>query len=152
MQAQSKAHSQKKTSPRPKRRHPWSLPFSPRHIVEMSNSEQRPDPQEGTGMNWPSAKTQRARILGLLLDARDAWVPLPEIMACAAQYNARIWELRNRLGFEIENKTECDDSGVVHSWYRLVKSPAPPNSEPAKPAAGSAPRFTGLLFDMDPRP
>src|SRR5260370_38950789 len=33
----------------------------------------------------PNAKTQRARILCLLIDARGGWVPLPNIMACAAQ-------------------------------------------------------------------
>jgi hypothetical protein len=72
-----------------------------------------------------NAKTQTARILRLLMDARGAWVPLFEIMSCAAQYNARLWSLR-RLGFQIENKTQRDDSGVVHSWYRLVSPPAPP--------------------------
>lgn len=77
-------------------------------------------------------KTQRAAILRLLIDARGAWVPLPEIIGCAAQYNSRLWDLR-RLGFQIENKTERDDSGVVHSWYRLVASPKSP--EPSKPEA-----------------
>ncbi len=65
-----------------------------------------------------SAKTQTAHILRLLIDARGAWVPLPEIMACAAQYNARIFELR-RCGFTIENRTETVN-GVRHSWFRLV--------------------------------
>jgi hypothetical protein len=64
-------------------------------------------------------KTQRAAILRLLLDAKGGWVPLPEIMRCAAQYNSRIFELR-RLGFTVENRTERDGSGNVLSWYRLV--------------------------------
>ena len=51
-------------------------------------------------------------------------------MACAAQYNARVFELR-RLGFNVENRTECVD-GVRHSWFRLVNSPAAPAPEPAK--------------------
>jgi hypothetical protein len=106
--------------------------------------------QESSGVL--NAKTQRARILRLLIAARGGWVSLPEIMECAAQYNARIWELRNRLGLEIENKTECDDSGVVHSWYRLVKSPASSTPELAKPARDWPPRRTGLLFDLEPRP
>jgi hypothetical protein len=75
-----------------------------------------------------NAKTQTARILRLLMDARGDWVPLFEIMDCAAQYNSRLWSLR-RLGFQIENKTQRDDSGVVHSWYRLVSPPAPPVPE-----------------------
>lgn len=80
----------------------------------------------------PQSTTQRARILRLLIDAHGAWVPLPEIMACAAQYNARVLELR-RLGFAIENKTECVN-GARHSWFRLVSSPVAPKPEPVKPA------------------
>jgi hypothetical protein len=71
--------------------------------------------------------TQRGRILNLLRSANGAWVPLPEIMRCAAQYNTRILELR-RSGLTIENRTE-EINGVKHSWYRLIKSKAPPPSE-----------------------
>lgn len=84
----------------------------------------------------PQSKTQQARILRLLLDAKGSWVPLPKILELRiSQFGARILELR-RAGFDIENKTERDDSGVVHSWYRLV-SDAPeakiPESNPSKP-------------------
>lgn len=75
-------------------------------------------------------QTQRDRILRLLIDARGAWVPLPEIIELAAQYNARILELR-RLGFNIENRTERVD-GARHSWFRLVSSPAPISSVSAR--------------------
>lgn len=99
------------------------------------------------------AKTQRARILRLLIDADGAWVPLPEIMACAAQYNARVLELR-RLGFTIENKTEHVDR-ARHSWFRLIASPTSrppePKPEPPKPSPEwqDRPRATGLpLFDL----
>jgi hypothetical protein len=97
-----------------------------------------------------NAKTQRARILCLLIAARDGSVSLPDIMACAAQYNARVLELR-RLGFVIENKTERVN-GARHSWFRLVslRSPAP-KPEPAKsePECKERPRATGLpLFDL----
>jgi hypothetical protein len=72
-----------------------------------------------------SATTQREHILRLLTDARGAWVPAPEIMACAAQYNARIFELRRR-SFTIENRTETDsETGARHSWFRLVSPSAP---------------------------
>jgi hypothetical protein len=85
---------------------------------------------DSTALN---AKTQRARILRLLIEARGAWVPLPEIMVCAAQYNARILELR-RMGFNVENKTERVN-GARHSWFRLVTSSAAPapKPEPTKP-------------------
>lgn len=71
----------------------------------------------------PNAKTQRGAILARLIKARGDWVPLPEIMACAAQYNARVFELR-KLGFEIENRTETVN-GERHSWFRLAPSIKP---------------------------
>lgn len=93
------------------------------------------------------SKTQRAEILRLLIDARGAWVPLPEIMACAAQYNARIFELRKN--FNIENRTETVD-GVRHSWFRLISHPEPCKSEPAKPVEWKERKpVTGLpLWDL----
>lgn len=106
------------------------------------------------GIPRSSAKTQRARILRVLLDAKGSWVPLPVILELRiSQFGARIFELR-RTGFVIENKTERDDSGAVHSWYRLVSSPVVSDlakPEPAKPEPGwkERPRATGLpLFDL----
>lgn len=69
-----------------------------------------------------SRATQRGRILHLLLSARGGWVPLPEITQHAAQYNARIYELR-RLGFPIENHRERVN-GELHTAFRLVPGPA----------------------------
>jgi len=66
--------------------------------------------------------TQRGKILDLLISAHGDWVPLPKITEYAAQYNARIYELR-RLGFRIVNRTE-DLDGVRHSWFRLESNPA----------------------------
>lgn len=68
-------------------------------------------------------KTQRDRILRLLVEAHGEWVPLPQILALGvAQYNARIFELR-RLGFNIENRSESDTvTGVRRSWFRLSPS------------------------------
>jgi hypothetical protein len=77
-----------------------------------------------------SSSTQRERIFNLLICAQGDWVPLLEIAACAAQYNARIFELR-RLGFRIENRTK-EINGVRHSWFRFVSSPA---HSPTPPAA-----------------
>lgn len=78
-------------------------------------------------------KTQRDRILGLLVSARGGWVPLPEIAACAMQYGARIFELRG-LGFKIENKVS-DIGGVKHSWFRLLPSQ---QSRAVRPEASSS--------------
>lgn len=65
---------------------------------------------------------QRGQILKLLEAAGGQGVSLPEIAACAVQYNARIYELR-RLGFRIANKTREVD-GERHSWFVLESMPA----------------------------
>ena len=71
-----------------------------------------------------SRSGQREKILQLFAAARGNWVPLPQIQECAAQYNARIFELR-RLGFRIANRTK-DTDGVRHSWFRLESEPVQP--------------------------
>jgi hypothetical protein len=68
-----------------------------------------------------SRSTQRSQILNLLVAARGDWVPLPKVQACAAQYNARVFELR-RLGYRITNRTREVD-GRRHSWFRLESLP-----------------------------
>jgi hypothetical protein len=90
---------------------------------------------------------QRSRILDVLITAHGAWVPLPEIIECAAQYNARIFELR-RLSFRITNRTREVD-GKRCSWFRLESQPAitstPERRGSVKHAsAGSFPEF-GVL-------
>ena len=89
--------------------------------------------------------TQRARILGVLTCARGEWVPLPAITECAAQYNARIFELR-RMGFRIVNRTK-DVDGVRHSWFKLETGPVVKPTITTPPAIGdpSIPRLP--LFD-----
>jgi len=69
-------------------------------------------------------KTQRDQILAILISARGGWVPLPEILELAAQYGARIHELRG-LGYRIENRKEGRD-GKRNSYFRLVSSIADP--------------------------
>jgi hypothetical protein len=96
----------------------------------------------------PSSNTQRAAILRLLIDARGGWVPLPKIIACAAQYNARIFELR-RTGFEIENKTE-DIDGVKHSWFRLLREAAPRQDQTSR-QVGDLPRLPDSDYDQRTR-
>jgi hypothetical protein len=89
-------------------------------------------------------KTQRGKILGRLVDARGAWVPLPQILALGvAQYGARIHELR-ALGFRIENRKEHID-GVLHTWFRLDSGPAI-TPRPATAPSTAAPVTTDLLF------
>ncbi len=68
-----------------------------------------------------SRASQRRQILSVLSAARGGWVSLPKITECAAQYNARIFELR-RLGFRITNRTREVD-GRRQSWFRLESAP-----------------------------
>lgn len=94
-------------------------------------------------MSRDSRSTQRNRILGLLIAARGDWVPLPKITDCAAQYNARIFELR-RLGFCVKNRTREVD-GSRHSWFRLEPRAQLETPRPTE-------RDTDLLFPVGPAP
>jgi hypothetical protein len=98
-----------------------------------------------------SRAIQRSRILDLLIAARGEWVPLPKIADIAAQYNARIYELR-RLGFRIKNRTQ-DLNGTRHSWFRLEPGLIPPTSTRDVHAIPTLPAAQSALFknDMPPR-
>jgi hypothetical protein len=87
-----------------------------------------------------SRSTQRGKILDALISARGGWVPLPQITACAAQYNARIFELR-RMGHVIRNRTREID-GVRHSWFRLESGA----SQPIPASAATTPAENLPLF------
>ena len=85
-------------------------------------------------------KSQRGAILALLIQARGGWVELPEIMRLAAQYNARLHELR-ALGFKIENRIR-DVGGVRRSWFRLIPSE---QAQAIRPAPRSSTARAGLV-------
>jgi hypothetical protein len=89
-----------------------------------------------------SRTTQRAAILAVLLRARGGWVPLPQIMACAAQYNARVHELR-RLNFQIENRIETVN-GVRRSAFRLDLAPINTRGATHETAHGMAARCSAI--------
>jgi hypothetical protein len=72
----------------------------------------------------PNRKTQCGCILARLIEAHGGEVPAPEIAKVGGlQFQTRIWELRHKLGFVIENRTERTENGQVHSFYRLVSGP-----------------------------
>jgi hypothetical protein len=98
-------------------------------------------------MNPQPKKTQRERLLDLLLSAHGAEVGLPQILSLQiSQFGARLKELR-ALGFNIQNRQE-HHGGQTHSFYRLVSGPT---STPA-PALVPAPTPTDsqppTLFDL----
>jgi hypothetical protein len=125
--------------------------------------------RDGTDLRLEAAssnfKTQRQHILDLLMAAEGAEVPLADIMVCAAQYNACIYELRKR-GYKIVNRAETRN-GVKHSWYRLESSPSDltprsPEPSPSRKKSGrveppstplpSQPAQTLSLFPEMPAP
>jgi len=62
--------------------------------------------------------TQRARILGLLLKSRGAWVPSWRLGRIALQYCSRIAEIRS-AGYRVENHVEYRN-GQQHGAYRIA--------------------------------
>ena len=72
-------------------------------------------------MSDSQVKGQRGRVLRAFLEAPGREVPLPELLKIAAQYSARIFELR-AIGFRITNRT-ATIAGVKHSWFRLESVP-----------------------------
>jgi len=92
-----------------------------------------------------SRATQRSKILRLLTVARGAWVPLPQIMECAAQYNARIFELR-RMGFCIPAPRSKTINGQKHTWYRVELGSSRPESRGMLPHTHSTTDVAATLF------
>lgn len=78
-------------------------------------------------------QTQRDKILALLQARANGWVALYEVLPLAAQYSARVHELR-KMGHRIENKVAHRD-GQVCSWFRLV-----------------LPKVKERLFESEPEP
>src|SRR5437879_5549383 len=92
----------------------------------------------------PNSKTQRSRILEVLLKARGEWVPLPEILRLnIAQYGTRVHELRG-MGFHISNRIEHRD-GKALSFFRLETGPAATVEKPTKAEPSGQPP----LFDLE---
>jgi hypothetical protein len=71
-----------------------------------------------------AGRTQENQILWLLEAAWPKWTPSPELAKISLQYNARIFSLRRRKGWLIENRVEIVD-GVRHGSFRLGSRPVP---------------------------
>jgi hypothetical protein len=71
---------------------------------------------------FPVRKNQRQQILELLVAARGAEVPSPELARVSLQYCARISELRE-AGFVIISRVEVHN-GVKHGFFRLHQCPS----------------------------
>ena len=98
-------------------------------------------------MTSPTTKSQRQRILDLLLGAHGQEVPSVALSRISLQYGAWVKELRE-LGFRISNRTERR-AGEVHGYFRLELSHEEQPSMPvspacARPEAGSFPEFGSL--------
>ena len=86
---------------------------------------------------------QDQRILELLIADYPNWVPLPKILALGvAQYNARIWTLRHKRGYDIQNRLVDLPDGRKGGEFRLASLlPDPRIAEsPALVPASPTPR------------
>jgi hypothetical protein len=92
-------------------------------------------------------KTQRAKILELLMSAPLQEVPSVELSRISLQYGTRVLELR-RLGFRITSRTERRD-GIVHAFFRLEREFDGVKSKPPK-IRSQQPEPEATLFDTPP--
>lgn len=92
------------------------------------------------GVNPASAKTQRQKVLEVLVAARGSEVPSYSLSRIALQYNARLKELR-RAGLYIVSRTVWRD-GKRLGFFRLLQQG--PHEQPSAPADNS--RETLSLF------
>lgn len=94
-------------------------------------------------------RTQRGRILGVLLAARGGEVGLRQILDLRiSQFGTRIKELRD-MGFVIVNRQQVVGE-ERRSWYRLVSGPHSPSvPTPIAPAASLFPDLTEMRHRDD---
>ena len=75
--------------------------------------------EEGTRL-MPQRQNQSERILRLLRENVNQWVPLPRILDLRiSQYSSRVWTFR-RQGHKIENRVERHGN-ETWSWFRLIE-------------------------------
>lgn len=87
--------------------------------------------------------TQEDLILRVLIDAYPGWVPLPRILDLhISQYSARIWTLRHKRGYDIENKlVDLPDGRKGGQFRRVSLLPNPEIADsPALVPASPTPR------------
>jgi hypothetical protein len=71
---------------------------------------------------------QEERILWVLQAAWPNWTPAPELAKISLQYSARIFSLRRRRGWLIDNRVRTVN-GKKHGEFRLGSRPVPSNRE-----------------------
>ena len=73
-------------------------------------------------------RNQEDKILWMLQAAWPGWVPSPQLARISLQYSARIFSLRRKKGWLIENRVRTVD-GVKHGEFRLGPRPIPSSKE-----------------------
>jgi hypothetical protein len=97
-------------------------------------------------MNNDSTKTQRERILSLLINANGGEVPSYEMAKIALQYGTRVKELRAE-GHKIVNRVKVVN-GQRHGSFHLVTEPAAPILTRATPVQPG--RVLSLFSESSP--
>ena len=97
-------------------------------------------------------KNQEERILWKLQAVWPGWVSAPELAKISLQYSARIFSLRRKKGWLIENRVLIVD-GAKHGEFRLGSRPVPSSAElrkSARPSPKPAPVSDSLFGDLSP--
>lgn len=98
-----------------------------------------------------SGLSQEGKILWLLQSAWPGWVPAPELAKISLQYSARIFSLRRRRGWLIENRVRTVD-GKKHGEFRLGSKPVASSAELRRDAEPSpAPADSRALQEKQSR-
>jgi hypothetical protein len=93
---------------------------------------------------------QENRILYLLNDAWPNWTPAPELAKISLQYNARIFSLRRRKGWLIENRVRMKGRSR-HGEFRLGSPAVPGNRNLHQRRPAPTPDGTSLFADLGPQ-
>lgn len=87
-----------------------------------------------------TSSTQRDAILAVLLRDRGHWVRALDLSKISLQYASRIWEIRDRLGFAVDNDVQIQTDGTKHGRYRIAAG-LPSTSAPAGPTTPTPDRL-----------
>ncbi len=92
-------------------------------------------------------KSQRARVLALLIAAGGAEVPSLELSRISLQYNARLLELRS-LGFCIVSRTERH-GGVIQGFFHLERGAGMIKQHSQQPPVAQESLFSDLTPESE---
>jgi hypothetical protein len=97
-----------------------------------------------------STVNQENRILCLLEAAWPNWTPAPELAKISLRYNARIFSLRRRKGWLIENRVRMEGR-IRHGEFRLGSPAVPSNRDLRQRSVAPTAQGTSLFSNLPPQ-